>query len=166
MTLSGRIRPRASVMAEQGNKNSDCQLPFPGCWWVLQPDRGNEETRSVDVALLKEPQRFARCDTQSSEAQDPKSHSRSLVCWTQPGTGSARRQDRRRIDNDSVKCPPFNAACGFGLAGVGVGGGFHSFIEPAVTVPPWGSEATGKCKTRSLPSWESSRQRGQTQRQV
>lgn len=56
-------------------KQKDCQLPFPGPWWVLQPDRGNEETRSVDVALLQEPQRFARCGAQSSEAQDPKSHS-------------------------------------------------------------------------------------------
>lgn len=82
----------------------------------------------MDVALLQEPQRFARCGAQSSEAQDPKSHSRSLVCWTQPGMGSARRQDCRRIDHDWVKCPPLNAAYGFGLAGVGVGGGFHSFI--------------------------------------
>lgn len=49
MTLSGRVRPGASTMTEQENKNPNCHLPFPGPWWVSQPDR---ETRRCEVWRL------------------------------------------------------------------------------------------------------------------
>lgn len=71
MTLSGRILPGASVMAEQENKNSNCQLPFPGPWRVLQPEREMRRQQSVDVALCKEPWLFAKCDTQVFRGPEP-----------------------------------------------------------------------------------------------
>ena len=71
MTLSGRILPGASVMAEQENKNSNCQLPFPGPWRVLQPEREMRRQQSVDVALCKEPWLFAKCDTQVFRGPGP-----------------------------------------------------------------------------------------------
>ena len=43
MTLTGRVRPRASVTAEQENKNPNCQLPFRGpCWGVATRQRNEE----------------------------------------------------------------------------------------------------------------------------
>lgn len=44
MTLSGRVCWRASVTAEQENKNPNCQLPFWGPWRGVATQQRNEET--------------------------------------------------------------------------------------------------------------------------
>lgn len=93
MTLSGRIRPRTSTMAEQEHKNSDCPWPFPGPWRVLQ---FNRELRRHE-ALMSQCFRSLSClhnvtlSLQRPRTQNPLLG--GLSGWAHPVRGFARRHD-------------------------------------------------------------------------
>lgn len=79
----------------------------------------------MEVASLKEPQRFAKCDTRSSEARDQKPHSRVPGWPGSPRQGVCHQTDAAGLGHDWVSLPPLSVAFGFGLRG---GYGFHSSV--------------------------------------
>lgn len=55
MTLSGRICSGASIMADQENKNSNLLIAIPRTLADVPTRQVNEETRSGNATLFKEP---------------------------------------------------------------------------------------------------------------
>lgn len=58
MTLSTRIHPEISMM-----QKLNLPIALPRTLAGVEILQGNKETLSIDVSLLKNPQRFAKCDT-------------------------------------------------------------------------------------------------------
>lgn len=93
LALSGRIRPRTSMMAEQENRNSDCPLPFPGPWQVLQ---FNREMRRHEASMSQCLRSLSCLQNVTLGLQRPRTRNPllgGLSGWARPGRGFARRHD-------------------------------------------------------------------------
>lgn len=115
------------MMAEQENKNSDCQLPFPGPWQVLQ---FNREMRRHEALMSHCLRSFSRLQNETVFRGRGPEILFSEAClagltqaWGLPGDMTA-----AGTGNDGVKCPPLSVASGYRLAGVVGEYGFHSFF--------------------------------------